>query len=731
MNQILLKYRKQLFCCFILIVIPIVLINYFYLFYTMDLNYPISYTGGDDFFLFVNAKNVLESGWVFHNDFLGAPYGANNYDYPSLLLDNVDTFILKILVLITHNVVLSVNLQFITIFPLIALICYFVLKAFKMRDWIAVSGSLVFTFTPYIFFRGMGHFALSTYEFIPISVLLLFWVYSDDKLFAFNKDFFKYKRNYYAIIFCILIANNGIAYYPFFTCFFLCVTGMMKGFDKRKLKYFIQSVSAVIFIGILMAINLIPYYINIMNEGKIELRSYAAAEVYGLKIIQLFLPMTTHGIGILNRILTVYNSSAQLINENRSSYLGAVGIIGFIILMFFAFINKIETDLGKKLKFLANLNVAAMLLGTIGGFGCVFALFISSMIRGYNRISIFMSFFAILTVCLIVEYLYEKISKKKIIKILFIAISIAFCCGSIYEAFPGGVPNYEANKVKYISDDVFVKKIEASVSKNAMIFQLPYHQYPEGGGVNKMPDYQLAVGYIHSSGLKWSYGGMKGRRSDSFNYQVTNLDVEAMIKTLSVAGFEGIYIDKSAYTDEEYTNLTTSINKVLNIEPMISDDNLLVFYDLTSYNKEYLSEYSEPELSTLKDDILYRLNFTLGEGFTAVEGEGDSQWMWLSNDAKLVVNNFSDKDKQYHLKFRIASTSGEMSDLKLYINGKGTKYTLNVDGILIDMDAKFKPGKNTIQFKTNAVQLVAPGDPRELYLRITEFDFFKNETILK
>ena len=49
-----------------------------------------------------------------------------------------------------------------------------------------------------------------------------------------------------------------------------------------------------------------------------------------------------------------------------------------------------------------------------------------------------------------------------------------------------------------------------------MIYQLPYHGYPEGGFQNDMWDYHLLVGYLHSDKLKWSYGSVKGREGDSW-----------------------------------------------------------------------------------------------------------------------------------------------------------------------------------------------------------------------
>lgn len=722
-----LLFKKQYISVIVIIILSMLFISYFWQLKNMDLNVPIAYSGGDDYFALNTAKTIHDTGWIFENDNLGAPFGTKNYDYSSLLLDNFDSVITKILVSLTNNIAAAVNLQYILLFPLIALICYFVMKSLKIKDLIAIIGSLTFAFSPYIFYRGMVHTVLSTYQFVPLSILLCIWMYQDDNFFNINKQFFKYKRNYLAIIFCILIANNGIAYYPFFTCFFLCITGFFKTINKKKLKYFFNSLCLVFIIAIILLINLVPLLLYIQSNG-INLaatdRSWVGAEVYGLKIVQLFLPRNAHGIGLLERLISGYNTSAPLVNENIGSYLGIVGIIGFLILLIMLFIRKVDNSLKENLKFLSELNIAALLLGTIGGFGSIFAIAISPMIRGYNRISIFILFISILGVCFILNYFYDYITKKKII---FAFIILLFGC-SIFDQFPGNVPGYEYVKSIYNNDEAFINTIENSVFSGAMIFQLPYHQYPESGSVNNMADYQLLTGYIHSKNLKWSYGGMKGRKSDLWNQKVSALDTESMVKTISIAGFEGIYIDKKAYSEVDYNTLEQKLIEILQIDPIYSENKQLAFFNMTQYNKSYHELYSKDEFDLLRDRILNINILSLGDGFTGIEGEEPNQWIWLSNRAEFIINNFSDKSKQYDLKFDIASTSEVKSSLEITVNGAKFSYDIDVNGINFNKSITLKSGKNTVGFVSDAPRLYAPEDPRELYLKITNLNI--NEKII-
>lgn len=731
MKSIVHNNKTQIISIFLLIFTSIILIGCFWKLNNMDITVPNYYYGGDDYFALNTAKTIKDTGWIFENKNLGAPYGTEYYDYPSGLTDNFDTLITKLLVSITGNIAVTVNLQFLLLFPLISVICYLVLTHLKIKNIVAICGALTYAFSPYIFYRSMVHNSLSTYQFVPLSILLCIWLYQDDEFYNINKNFLKYKKNIIAILFCILIANNGMAYYPFFTCFFLFITTIIKSINTKKIKYFFNGIFLIITTVIMFVINFIPILTYLLKEGANSIsigRSWIGSEIYGLKIIQLFIPLNSHGISLLDRIIKGYNTNAPLVNENTGSYLGIVGIVGFLILLVMLFIKNNDNKLIEKLKFLSEMNIAAVLLASIGGFGTIFSIIVSPLIRGYNRISIFILFICILTVCLILSDVFNYMTKKK----LLYSIIIIFFGISILEQSPETVPNYEYVKSSYNNDKAFIQTIENNVSKGAMIFQLPYHAYPEGGVVNSMPDYHLLTGYLHSNNLKWSYGGIKGRKSDLWNQNVASLDVDTMVKALSLAGFEGIYIDKGAYTENDYNNLAKSLAEVLKIEPSVSANNQLVFFNMNNYNNNYASLYSEKELYNLKQKVYNQNTYSFRNGFYSVEGEKPNQWIWISNNAEILLNNPSKKDKMITTHFNITSGYIEKSNLYIYINNKLFKeYKVNSDVKTISLQFVLKKGNNVISFKTDSQKINAPQDSRELYLKITNFDFTDNHIELK
>lgn len=161
---------------------------------------------------------------------------------------------------------------------------------------------------------------------------------------------------------------------------------------------------------------------------------------------------------------------------------------------------------------------------------------------------------------------------------------------------------------------------------------------------------------------------------------------------------------KILHKDEESRIYQINYNGKIDIKSMLFDE------------KELLSAEQEPT-----ESLIY---CKLGKGFTGVEGETPKQWMWLSNDSELIIYNYLEKDLKYRLNFDIFSGYNETSKLEMYINDELYEYNLTSDGTTINKDITLNIGENIIKFKSNAQQIYAPNDPRELYLKITNFNMF-------
>ena len=170
MKNVLKKYKWEFVAVAVLMLLVYASLAISFDFKNYDVSMPIAYQGGDDFgTAYKHAKVVSDSQstWIYETERLGAPYGAEYYDFMPDSLMNADVLFLKFFGLFSKDPVTIVNMTIIFLFFLIALISYFVMRQLGIRQDFAVIGTLLFDFMYYHFMRLVSHFCLSSYEFVP------------------------------------------------------------------------------------------------------------------------------------------------------------------------------------------------------------------------------------------------------------------------------------------------------------------------------------------------------------------------------------------------------------------------------------------------------------------------------------------------------------------------------------------------------------------------------------
>ncbi len=677
---------------------------------------PMLYNGDDEICEYTTAKIIVDNGWIWHAENIGAPYTANLCDFSPNIMDVFNLSLMRLFAFFTSNPFLIVNLVYILSFFMICSTSYFVMTYLKVNEFVAGALSLTYAFLPYIFLRGIAHLVLSTYQFIPFAILICVWIARDE---LFTKD--TRKRTICALVFCVLIGMNGIAYYPFFACVLICIIGAGAAIERRSIKVLLRSIFCCAAICISLVICLMPHLVNVLINGSTGAgsRSRVEAEYYGLKIVQLFLPNNPLPEP-LRRIQLAY-ANAPVPNEG-SEYLGIVAIIGLVILLAGLFISGKTKDKDNILSIspiLQKLNIAAILLGTIGGFGSMFALVISGALRCYNRISTYIGFICLLAVGIYLTYLLGKMPLVRH-QIIAVLCFYALCGAGIINQIPDNLLHRDYNTIyeEMESDRSFVGYIE-SASPGGLIFQLPYHPYPEGGPVNAMGDYDQFKPYLHSKTLRWSYGAPKGRIAAAWNEAAAGLDTEDMLKVLCDAGFAGININREAYSSEDWSRLESEITSITGETVVESPLGNLSFISLESYKKQI----SDDGIDTLSSDIfLYNPMHTIS-GSLGIEGSEGGQWIWLDQTSVLSISNFSDSNiEDYTYSFRINTDYDGDYWVKVTTRDGEKEYPLNKAADIADTMTLY-PGNNLITITTNAPKVDAPNDARSLYIRMTDFDF--------
>ena len=238
-------------------------------------------------------------------------------------------------------------------------------------------------------------------------------------------------------------------------------------------------------------------------------------------------------------------------------------------------ICKRVSELSDRLWLFSRLNIAMLLLATITGFGAMIGI-VLRMIRGYNRISPYIAFLAILAVVLCVEQLLQKLQAAK--RVRFAAAMVLVCAVFAYGFWEQqGMfrPDYAGVQTAWAQDAAFVREIERVSGADAMVYQLPYMKSFENGPENKMPDYTLLRGTLHSDTLRWSYGGAYGGENDLWNQAASQLEPADMVAELKDKGFAGIYLDRDGYTNDTLEQALCSLPDCG--EPIVSAGGTLVY----------------------------------------------------------------------------------------------------------------------------------------------------------
>lgn len=215
-----------------------------------NLTVPFNY-GGDGIFTQAYIKGIVDNGWFLNNRFFGAPFGANMFDYPSS--DGLTLLWVKFLSFFTQQVGLIVNSSFILTFIMTTITSLYVFRKFGISRTVAVGISLLYSFLPYHFFRGEGHFFLSFYFQVPLLIMIALWIINGE--FASYsaipiriRDLCRQRKFVLSALICLVSSCIGV-YYAFFACFFLFVAGFDAFVRDKRISHIVATVILLCVMG--------------------------------------------------------------------------------------------------------------------------------------------------------------------------------------------------------------------------------------------------------------------------------------------------------------------------------------------------------------------------------------------------------------------------------------------------------------------------------------------------
>lgn len=539
-----------------------------------NIDYPFTYNNDGAF----GAIQRLIEGWIFDNPRSGYPFGSNLLDYPSS--DSGNYLVLKLIGLLTGEWYSAHNIYFLLGFAVTFVASFSVLRAVGLTIPFAFTAATLFDFLPFHFQR-ISHLFLTWYFVIPIFYYIALKIFNTEFIDK-NTPLSPPKKIFYAM--CLLFLGSFGVYYAIFGLIILTVIAIAALIGNHNFNAFKLAFLASCFVVLGVLLNLAPNLIHRYTNGpnlEVAQRSFAESEIYGFKFAQLVLPRNGHRNANLARISAKYSNATPLINENITSTLGAVGTLGLLALLVVIFSNLSGRPQDQTLNVISLIVLVLFMFGTIGGFGSIFAQTITSSIRGWNRISVFISFGALLGLFILLQAALRKRFAGRRYNVLTILVSIIFLFGGLYDqTVPACKACNEQIKRAFSMDRDFVRSIEKSMPVGSAIYQLPYMPFPEVPPLHRLNDYVLSVGFLYSTSLHWSYGGMKGRTGDLFYRSLANEPLKRQLEVIKKLGFAGIYVDRRGYDDNDLT-VINGLTALLGSPPALARaDGEVVFFSL-------------------------------------------------------------------------------------------------------------------------------------------------------
>ena len=235
-----------------------------------------------------------------------------------------------------------------------------------------------------------------------------------------------------------------------------------------------------------------------------------------MKLTHLLLPVHDHRLPLIRQWKELYSMAGPYPTQEGcyASSLGTVGALGFIFLSLSFLLRRRRADEAGLVSGLGLLLVCGFLLATVGGVGALFANYVSPQIRCYNRMSIYLAFFAFFAVAGFLTWLLDESRRWGLLgRFAAAGFCLLVLVGGIWDQTTKEmIPNYAATKTAFESQIAFAAQVEQRLPPGAMVFQLPITDFPEIAPSNRgFGSYDQLRPYLVSHTVQWSHAAIKGR----------------------------------------------------------------------------------------------------------------------------------------------------------------------------------------------------------------------------
>jgi hypothetical protein len=586
---------------------------------------PFSYAPDAPFYLMI-VKGAIDHGWFLNNPSLGYPVGQALHEFPQGL-DQLNLVVLQILGWVTGDTFTTANLFYLLTFAGVAASAYLVARRLGCSRLAGMVVAVAYAFLPYHFARGTAHLLLSAYWMVPVAALLLVQVVSPRPPFTADADTprgwrvaWRTRSSLLWILAGIGLASTG-SYYAALTMVLVAIVVVVDVVARRNRRVLASGALVVAVILGAAAVNLIPtfvYWAENGRNGDLVQRGPSETEVNGLKISQLILPVEGHRIGFLAEV-QADSTRFSIIPAERGQQLGALGAAGFVAILVVLLAGARRRSVGPEtppvggpgwdpplaplavVRVFGIATVGGIVIAAISGFSLVVSGLGVKEIRSWNRISVFIGFFALVTVGFGIDWCRRRLPDR-----WWRTPATVAACGllvglaALDQFSPRMVPRYDETAQVFDSDRTFFTRVERTLPPGSAVLNVPYLFFPESGTIFGIGPYDSARGYLHTDDLRWSWGGVVGTEADWAAGAIQG-DTTRMLERAAALGFRGLVLDRRGYDDRARED---DIRRITGDPGFTSPDGTLVFFDLRDHGRAVRARLGPDGVRALRAEAL-------------------------------------------------------------------------------------------------------------------------------
>jgi phosphoglycerol transferase len=214
---------------------------------------------------------------------------------------------------------------------------------------------------------------------------------------------------------------------------------------------------------------------------------------------------------------------------------------------------------------------------------------------------------------------------------------------------------------------------------------------------------------------------MRERNGHMWQQKVVARPIGETVKSLAIAGFNGIYVDRYGYEDNGQ-EIETKLAMMTDSIPIVSEDGRLSFFSLLSYQQKLRSQNPGIDWEVQRQEALHFVYIKWVDGFYGQEGTPGDNWRWCRSKGRIQVINTYNEGKYIFVEFGVSSPH----ESNVFLKGDLLEEVFQVQPNFIKQFSKklfVPPGNHAIDFFSDARPFQAQGDPRELVFQIYNFQW--------